>query len=138
MNLPTNPKDLWCLNTPGSWLVLEPEANQPAPGREAFSGLLQSALKAVESSGCRALAAYAEPGDRPRAVVRIDVPDPTDAAEAARRFGWTVVQTLPLVRLALCFVDIVARPGQNNTFVSARPSLATASRRSGHGALTSS
>ena len=97
MNLPTNPKDLWCLNTPGSWLILEPEGNRstPAQGMEALTGLLQSALKALESSGCRALAAYAEPGDRPRAVVRIDAPDPTDAAEAARRFGWTVVQTLP-------------------------------------------
>ena len=97
MNLPTNPKDLWCLNTPGSWLVLEPEGNRstPAQGMEALTGLLQNALKAVESSGCRALAAYAEPGDRPRAVVRIDAPDPTGAAEAARRFGWTVVQTLP-------------------------------------------
>jgi hypothetical protein len=62
---------------------------------EALTGLLQGALKALESSGCRALAAYAEPGDRPRAVVRIDAPDPTEAAEAARRYGWTVVQTLP-------------------------------------------
>ena len=109
MNIPTNPKDLWCLNTPGSWLVLEPgeelglsygevseaEGGRTTPGMEAFAGLLQRALKAVESSGCRALAAYAEPGDRPRAVVRVDAPDPTEAAEAARRYGWTVVQTLP-------------------------------------------
>ena len=107
--LPLSPKDLWCLNTPGSWLVLEPgeelgssfggdsaaAGGRAAPGMEAFAGLLQSALKAVESSGCRALAVYAEPGDRPRAVVRVDAPDPTEAAEAARRYGWTVVQTLP-------------------------------------------
>ena len=107
--LPLSPKDLWCLNTSGSWLVLEPgeeygqrfeegsaaAGGRTAPGMEAFAGLLQSALKAVESSGCRALAAYAEPGDRPRAVVRVDAPDPTEAAEAARRYGWTVVQTLP-------------------------------------------
>ena len=106
---PLSPKDLWCLNTPGSWLVLEPgeelglsfggdsaaAGGRTAPGMEALAGLLQSALKAVESSGCRALAAYAEPGDRPRAVVRVDAPDPTEAAEAARRYGWTVVQTLP-------------------------------------------
>lgn len=87
--LPAALADVWCLNGPGSWIVLDGVVPDESSG-------LQAVLKALESTGSKALVAYREPvpnGFQFR--VRMDVPDPTECALAAERYGFNVIRTIP-------------------------------------------